>query len=354
MYILVRDKRGVSASDRVDELIKSPVFSGANRVPYALAKDKIRPIVGDASLERLGMSADDWKRLASEVNVIFNSAASVRFDDPIKKALAINCQPTVCCLQLARESRHLAAYVHVSTCYAYCHLPTTEEKVYPTAVTYEKLENISKMHDDEALDKLCREKFFEGRPNSYVFTKALAENYLVDHAQGVPTAIGRLSMVAGARREPEVGFIDVLQAGMFVGFTQAMGALRTFDFDPSVYLPLIHVDTAANSLLTIGWLTADKYRHQIRVYNCTECVVPNAAGLKVFEVVNKECPSLRAFRPTMTLDKKPSWLSYNYNRWISEWLFVFILEKILRLFGLKQCVLTLYLDDVLLILFSDF
>lgn len=223
MYILVREKKGVPPSKRVEDLISSPVFTGTGRTPRHVLQSKLVALVGDATFERLGLSDSDWFTLISEVNVIINSAASVRFDDPMKKALLINCLSTMSCLQLAKKATQLEAFVHVSTCYANCQLTVVEEKIYPCKTTAEHLMEVSKWMDSDAFDKLCEKQLYEDRPNSYVFTKALAENHLRDHGSGMPIAIGRLSMVVGSRNEPEPGFIDVTQACLFVGFTQALG-----------------------------------------------------------------------------------------------------------------------------------
>ena len=226
MYIIVRAKNGVAASDRLDQLLKSPIFTGTGRTPYAYAKSRVVAIFGDVSKERLGLKDDDWSTLVNEVNVVFNSAATIRFNNPVGIALGINCLSTMSILQLCRQAKQLSSFVHVSTCYTHCQLSTIDEKFYPTIVTAEHLIEMTKWLPSDKLDKLCKDHLFDGRPNSYVFTKALAENYLNDYGQGLPIAVGRLSIVGGSRREPELGFIDVAQANVFIAFTQALGALR--------------------------------------------------------------------------------------------------------------------------------
>lgn len=48
------------------------------------AKQKVRVIEGDVLLPDLGISQSDRELLIREVNVIIHSAASVRFDEPLK------------------------------------------------------------------------------------------------------------------------------------------------------------------------------------------------------------------------------------------------------------------------------
>ena len=330
----MRDKKGTSAADRLPQFLKSPIFTSTGRTSQDLLFEKVHGLVGDASVEKFGLSDGDWSKLANEVNIIINSAASVRFDDPMKKALAINVLPTITCLKLARQAKDLAAYVHVSTTYAYSQLPVTEERVHPIVIHPDLLLKKANLLDDGTLDEQCKKLYFEGRPNSYLFTKSVAENYLLEHAQGLPVAIGRLSMITVTRYEPEPGFIDVLQAANVLAFVGAIGALRVFNYDPSIYVHGMAVDTAANSLLAIGYLTATKYRQSdMRVYNITQAYVEAQIVQKICTDVFHEYPSSTAFRTPADLSGRPSKLWYTYNRWISEWLFVFVIDKILICFG---------------------
>ena len=48
----------------------------------------------------------------------------------------------------------------------------------------------------------------QSMPNTYTFTKGLAEYYLLRYARGLPLAIVRPSIVSGAWREPYPGWTD--------------------------------------------------------------------------------------------------------------------------------------------------
>lgn len=47
-------------------------------------KRKIVPVEGDIAEENLGISDEDWKTLQEGVEVVFHSAATVRFDEDLK------------------------------------------------------------------------------------------------------------------------------------------------------------------------------------------------------------------------------------------------------------------------------
>ena len=51
---------------------------------------KIIPINGDIYEPELGISAKDVKTLEDNVSIVYHSAASVRFDDPIRLAVEMN------------------------------------------------------------------------------------------------------------------------------------------------------------------------------------------------------------------------------------------------------------------------
>ena len=51
---------------------------------------KIIPINGDIYEPELGISAKDVKTLEENVSIVYHSAASVRFDDPIRLAVEMN------------------------------------------------------------------------------------------------------------------------------------------------------------------------------------------------------------------------------------------------------------------------
>lgn len=68
---------------------------------------KITVISGDVSQPGLGISELDKKRIVNEVTVIFHGAATVRFDEKLRKAIKINIFGTKQLLDLAAECRNL-------------------------------------------------------------------------------------------------------------------------------------------------------------------------------------------------------------------------------------------------------
>ncbi len=51
---------------------------------YPEFRSKLEAIEGDILEPNLGISPEDEKKLVENVNIVFHSAATVRFDEPLK------------------------------------------------------------------------------------------------------------------------------------------------------------------------------------------------------------------------------------------------------------------------------
>lgn len=64
----------------------------------------------------------------------------------------------------------------------------------------------------EGLDKdtlnILEKKILEVHPNTYTFTKKLAEQIILDKGKGLPIAIVRPSIIGAAEKEPVPGWVD--------------------------------------------------------------------------------------------------------------------------------------------------
>lgn len=83
VYVLLRAKQGHDSRRRVEELLSSVVFGRLRRDnPEALRK--VIAISGDITYPDLGISQVDLRTLKENVSVVFHSAATIRFDEPLK------------------------------------------------------------------------------------------------------------------------------------------------------------------------------------------------------------------------------------------------------------------------------
>lgn len=82
-----------------------------NQVKEEQGKDildrKVHPILGDVTLPDLGISPADRKFLAENITIVYHMAATIRFDEKLKKAVMLNTRGTKLILQLAKEMKKL-------------------------------------------------------------------------------------------------------------------------------------------------------------------------------------------------------------------------------------------------------
>ncbi|XP_068573408.1 fatty acyl-CoA reductase 1 isoform X3 [Cebidichthys violaceus] len=239
---------------------------------------KIIPISSELTQPGLAISPEDVEKLSACINVVFHCAATIRFDEPLKHALQLNVIATQQLLSLAKQMHHLEAFVHISTAYANCNRKHIDEVIYPPPVEPKKLiESLEWMDDGIVRDITPR--LIGDRPNTYTYTKALAE-YLVQQEQDkLNIAIIRPSIVGASWQEPFPGWIDNFNGPSGVFIAAGKGILRTMRANNDAVADLIPVDVVINLTLAAGWYTAERRRKTEKqknersktalVYNCT-------------------------------------------------------------------------------------
>lgn len=80
----------------------------------------------------------------------------------------------------------------MSTAYTNCIIynKNITEEFYPAAYDYKKLQELTETNSDEALAKMTND-FIRPWPNTYAFTKHIAEDAIQREAQGLPIAVFR-------------------------------------------------------------------------------------------------------------------------------------------------------------------
>jgi fatty acyl-CoA reductase len=98
-----------------------------NEDPEVFEK-KIIPIEGDVGVVGLGLS-DESRELMKDISVVFHSAASVRFDDALRRSIILNLRGTHEVIKFALTLKKIVSFVHVSTTYCYPERRFTGERV---------------------------------------------------------------------------------------------------------------------------------------------------------------------------------------------------------------------------------
>ncbi|XP_041970543.1 fatty acyl-CoA reductase wat-like [Aricia agestis] len=258
LYILVRQKRGQDIYSRVETVFEDPLF---DRLKEEVPKFRHKVVVvqGDCDAAGLGLNITDRQMLIEKVNVIFHSAATVKFDEHLRRALITNVRATRTLVHLAREMTGLTAFMHISTAFGYPFLKYIDERVYPCNVDYDELQGlVDNMTDDEVdayTDKVLDNKW----PNTYTYTKAMTENELLKNSKNIPLCIFRPAIVSSTTEEPVKSWVDNMYGATGVAAGCMTGVLRSLQCDPDKTAELVPVDYVVNCLLVASLHVANLY-----------------------------------------------------------------------------------------------
>lgn len=267
IFILIREKKSKTILERLEELKKIPVFDRLHsECPHTL--DKLVPINGDVTALGLGISQEDLD-LMSDVSVIFHSAASVRFDDSLKDAILMNTRGTREVMRFAETLKKIKVILHVSTTYCNPDKKIVEEKVYPAKADWRTAIKIAETFDSDTINVMTQ-KFTNFEPNTYTFTKGLAEQIVLEYNSKLPVVIYRPSIVVSSMDEPMPGWIDNFNGPTGLLVACGIGLLRTTCADPDVVSDFTPVDTSIKAMIVAAWRRGVANDVSvIPVYNCS-------------------------------------------------------------------------------------
>lgn len=296
IYILLRGK-GRGVKERFEKIVnESPVFKPLHdahegRMSEFLSQ-RVEVVAGDVSQPNMGIEPDTLARLLADVDLVLNCAGLVDFNPDVREALSSNVQGAINVGDFIEASHH-AVLLHVSTCYVAGHrdgfVPetiVTDRTPNGTPISaedehrklHEIIASVEAENDDPATEATLREdvvrKLAErghegdykrvtdmvtrlkrkrlremmakagtdrakalGWPNTYTYTKALAEQLLAARADRLRFASFRPAIVESS--------IDFPFAGWNEGFNTS---------GPLVYLAgtwFRHVPAAAGNALDV-------------------------------------------------------------------------------------------------------
>lgn len=204
IYLLMREKKGQKIEDRLMAIAKLNLFD-ILRIKDPEFLKKIIPVQGDVSELNLGLS-DSSRDLMKDVSIIFHSAASVRFDDSLKYAVTMNTRGTREIMKFAETLLNIKVVMHVSTTYSNVYLSTVNEEIYPPIADWKKTVEICEKYDGDTLNFITQH-YTNFMPNTYVFSKNLAEHVTEDYKDILPVILFRPSIVMSACDEPFGGYV---------------------------------------------------------------------------------------------------------------------------------------------------
>lgn len=252
IYVLLRVKKGVLPNKRLDELKRDQIFDVLRKEkPQEL--DKLVPIPGDISQVNLDLQPESMD-LLQNVSMILHSAATIRFDEPLKTAILTNVRGTREVLKIATNLSKLKIFLYISTLFSNCHLKFIDEKMYPGGMDWRSCIQIAEQLDDDVL-RILTKKIIQEYPNTYIFTKSLSENVVNDFRHKMTISLIRPSIVLCALIDPLPGYTDNVSGSTSIALAGGTGILRTLYCDPNMIPNQICLDIVVKTAIISMWKT---------------------------------------------------------------------------------------------------
>lgn len=281
IYLLIRPKKGKNAAERLDELFDSKLFD-LTKTKIENFREKICLVDGDLALPNLGLSDQDRQMLIDNVNIVFNSAASIKFNDPLNLAVNMNIESTKKLINLAYKMKHLEVFVHVSTAYVNCDCKHLDEKLYEPEHDPEWLIKQIQLIEENPVEESEKTVLFEKmreilvskeKPNTYVFTKKIAESLVESECRkkNVPVCIVRPSVIGSSWKEPFAGWVDTFFGPTFAFCTIGTGLFTSMIGNNDLLCDLVPVDLTVNMLIASSWYVGSQKHNSksIPIFNYT-------------------------------------------------------------------------------------
>lgn len=312
IYLLIRPKKGASMTERVRQSFDSACFdtlrlSLGEAEFLRLIDSKVVGVEGDLMQEKLGIADHEYEDLSGKVNAIVHLAATLDFNEAIDLSVRMNVLGSMRVMSFARrcvqrQGSAFGAFVHISTCYV--NFPRHSapgpvlELLYPLPFDHKAVcRRILDMDEEEVQKDGPRILRQYGYPNTYTFTKSIAEHILMELRADVPLCILRPAIIGAALKEPMPGWTDTLSAagGIFLG--AGMGICQEMHCHGGMVADVVPVDFVVNATLRAVVKTAETFRPYLAALTSAGVLGPGTGG------GGEEDPRIRANLPALPLAK---------------------------------------------------
>ncbi|KAK5637931.1 hypothetical protein RI129_012226 [Pyrocoelia pectoralis] len=268
IYLLIRPKRNKNGEERLCEFLNNSVHRRLKQENPSLLK-KLDVLTGDLELPKLGLGEQDLTTVIDEVNCIFHVGATVKFTEELKRAILINIGATDNLINLSKKIKHLESLVHVSTAFSQCLHETSEEVFYPSSEDGDKLIEMAHMQDTESLNGSTA-NILGKWPNTYVFTKHVAEDLIRRKGDELPIAIVRPSIVVAPYDFPITSWASYFDPNCLMMAAIGLGILHSMHCNPRCNAEFIPVNFVVNHAIVAGWMigTRKDEKDAIPIFNC--------------------------------------------------------------------------------------
>ncbi|XP_049879479.1 fatty acyl-CoA reductase 1-like isoform X3 [Pectinophora gossypiella] len=270
IILFVRPKKGKDPQERLQVMFSDPLFEKVTNMRGGIETlmKKMKVVGGDAQEPDLGLLPADREYIVDNVDIIIHAAATIRFDEMLKKAVLLNVRGTKLILELAKTCKKLKLFVHISTAYCHLHEKLLEEVAYPPPADPHKVIAAAELFDEATLESMSK-KFLDTIPNSYAYTKALGEALAVEATAHIPVLILRPSIVIPVIWEPLPGWTDNINGptGLLIG--AGKGVLRSMYCRSDSYADYLPVDVFISGIMVAIWNYLSYGDTSSSIYNFT-------------------------------------------------------------------------------------
>jgi len=311
LYLLIRRQKSNPSQKRFEKVIEeSPVFDplferyGDRLVAYLA--ERVEVVEGDVSQPGLGLEPEVATRLRKDLDLIINSSGLTDFNPDLRDALAVNVDSTYHLIEFVRGSEN-ASLLHLSTCYVagqrdgrvgermrpnytpagaadfdaerewhalHEMVESAEARAEGPEVTEElKKQALGKEHAAKdlhgtALENQIRKNRIRwlkdhlteagirrarelGWPNTYTFSKSLAESMIAKYGEGLPIAIVRPAIVETSVFKPFRGWNEGINTSASLSYLLGT-AFRQLPSNERKRLDIIPVDAVCAGMTLIA------------------------------------------------------------------------------------------------------
>jgi long-chain acyl-CoA synthetase len=322
IYLLIRRQKSTPARLRFEKLVEEsrvfdPLFERYGSGLVEFLNERVRVVEGDVSRPHLGLDPEIRELLRGKLDLVINSSGLTDFNPDLRDALSANVDAAMNVLEFVRGSDH-AGLLHLSTCYAAgtCDGRVREEArpdYTPMSVpdfdaelewraledriqeveaeseapeTTAELRSQALLREHAARDlrgaalenqirknrvRWLRNQLTEagqrrakelGWPNTYTFTKSLAESLLVKFGAGVPIAIVRPAIVESSIRQPFQGWNEGINTSASLSYL--LGTFfRQLPTNERKRLDIIPVDEVTRGMTLIAAAVFERRHDQV-------------------------------------------------------------------------------------------
>uniref|UniRef100_A0A1A9WVE3 Fatty acyl-CoA reductase n=1 Tax=Glossina brevipalpis TaxID=37001 RepID=A0A1A9WVE3_9MUSC len=163
------------------------------------------------------------------------------------------------------------------------------EDIYPPLADWRTTIKLAEHYDTKMLNILFA-KYSSYQPNTYTFTKHLAEHIVNEYRHKIPILLYRPSIVVSSIFEPVPGWIDNFNGPIGLLIACGLGILRTSHANPNVRADIVPVDVCVQGLILAAYKVGNRTEEatpldqSLEVVNCSNALIRTFCFGKIIEL----------------------------------------------------------------------